>query len=82
MEKKMSKSDEIKQVVKEKYGEIAANNSSCCGPTSCCGTNTKVIDYSIMQDDYTGMDGYVAGAGCLTGFVIGPNINIISLPFI
>ena len=64
----MSKSDEIKQVVKEKYGEIAANNSSCCGPTSCCGTDNKVIDYSIMQDDYTGMDGYVAdadlGLGC------------------
>ncbi len=64
----MSKSDEIKQVVKEKYGEIAKSNSSCCGPTSCCGTDNKVIDYSIMQDDYTGMDGYVAdadlGLGC------------------
>ncbi len=64
----MPTNNEIKQVVKEKYGEIAANNSSCCGPTSCCGTKNKVIDYSIMQDDYTGLDGYVAdadlGLGC------------------
>ncbi len=47
---------------------LQQSNSSCCGPTSCCGTNNKVIDYSIMQDDYTGLDGYVAdadlGLGC------------------
>jgi arsenite methyltransferase len=64
----MNTNDEIKKVVKEKYGEIAEVNSSCCGPTSCCGTNNKVIDYSIMQDDYTELDGYVAeadlGLGC------------------
>jgi SAM-dependent methyltransferase len=64
----MQTTDEIKKVVKEKYGEIAKNNSSCCGPTSCCGTDSKVIDYSIVQDDYTGMDGYVPaadlGLGC------------------
>jgi len=64
----MLTNDEIKQVVKEKYGEIAESNSSCCGPTSCCGPSNKVIDYSIMKDDYTGMDGYVAdadlGLGC------------------
>ena len=54
-------------MVKEKYGEIAESGSSCCGPT-CCGPKSKVIDYSIMQDDYTNLDGYVAdadlGLGC------------------
>ena len=64
----MPTSEEIKKIVKDKYGEIAENDSSCCGPTSCCGPNNKVVDYSIMQDDYTGLDGYVAeadlGLGC------------------
>lgn len=64
----MQTTDEIKKVVKEKYGEIAKSNSSCCGPTSCCGTDSKVDDYSIMKDDYTKLEGYVAdadlGLGC------------------
>lgn len=52
----MPTDNEIKQTVKEKYGEIAVKTSSCCGPKS------KVIDYSIMKDDYTNLDGYVADA--------------------
>ncbi len=61
----------LKQIVKEKYAEIAGqsreeNASSCCGATSsCCGDSTT---YTIMADDYKGMDGYVAeadlGLGC------------------
>jgi len=58
----MPTNQEIKQIVKEKYGEIAEKSSSCCGPTS------KVVDYTIMQDDYTNLKGYVAdadlGLGC------------------
>ncbi len=64
----MPSNNKIKEMVKEKYGEIAEKNSSCCGPTSCCDTDNKVIDYSILQDDYSGLDGYVAdadlGLGC------------------
>ena len=45
----MLTNNEIKEIVKEKYGEIAENNSSCCAPTSCCGPTTKVIDYTIMK---------------------------------
>ena len=64
----MLTNNEIKEIVKEKYGEIAENNSSCCAPTSCCGPTTKVIDYTIMKDDYTNLKGYVAdadlGLGC------------------
>jgi len=64
----MLTNNEIKEMVKEKYGEIAESNSSCCGPTSCCGSTDKVVDYTIMQDDYTNLEGYVAdadlGLGC------------------
>ena len=58
----MLTNNEIKEVVKEKYGEIAEKKSSCCGSTS------KVVDYTIMQDDYKNLKGYVAdadlGLGC------------------
>jgi len=64
----MQTNEKLKQMVKEKYGEIAESSSSCCGPTSCCGTDNKVIDYSILQDDYSCLEGYVAdadlGLGC------------------
>jgi ubiquinone/menaquinone biosynthesis C-methylase UbiE len=59
----MQSSEEIKQVVKEKYGEIAAKKAEGCG---CCGT--KIVDYTMFQDDYSKLDGYVAeadlGLGC------------------
>lgn len=60
----------IKQLVKDKYSEIAAqskesNASSCCGATSCCD-NQDV--YSIMADDYSTLEGYNPdadlGLGC------------------
>jgi SAM-dependent methyltransferase len=64
----MPTNEKLKQMVKKKYGEIAESNSSCCGPTNCCGPENKVVDYTIMQDDYTKVDGYVAeadlGLGC------------------
>lgn len=64
----MFTNNEIKEMVKEKYGEIAEKDSSCCAPTSCCGPTSKVIDYTIMKDDYTNLKGYVAeadlGLGC------------------
>ena len=59
---------ELKEIVKQKYGEIAlqdkeVNASSCCGAGGC---STEV--YNIMTDDYTGMQGYNAdadlGLGC------------------
>lgn len=60
--------EQLKQLVKEKYGQIALqskdnNASSCCGATGC-----STIDYTVMADDYTKLDGYVAdadlGLGC------------------
>jgi arsenite methyltransferase len=65
----MQNDNEIKKIVKEKYGQIAKQSTSCCGPTSCCGTaNNKIVDYTIMKDEYAHLDGYVAeadlGLGC------------------
>lgn len=59
---------ELKQIVKEKYSEIAlqdkANNeASCCG-SGCCSTDVA----NIMTDDYSQMEGYNQdadlGLGC------------------
>jgi arsenite methyltransferase len=66
--KKMETEEQLKQIVKDKYAEIAlqdkeTNASSCCGATGC---STEV--YNIMADDYTKLDGYTAdadlGLGC------------------
>ena len=66
---KMESSDELKQVVKEKYGEIAkaAKNADSCGPC-CCGSEAKIVGYTVMEDEYDHLEGYVAdadlGLGC------------------
>ncbi len=65
----MQDEKEIKEIVKKKYGQIAEQSASSCGPTSCCGTtDNKIVGYTVMQDDYTKLDGYVAdadlGLGC------------------
>lgn len=61
-------SEQLKRLVKEKYGQIAeqskdTNASSCCGATGC-----STIDYTVMADDYSNLKGYVAdadiGLGC------------------
>jgi arsenite methyltransferase len=55
----------IKQVVKQKYSEIAVASSRKC----CCGSsNNKIVGYKIMKDEYDNLDGYLAeadlGLGC------------------
>jgi SAM-dependent methyltransferase len=59
---------ELKQMVREKYSEIASqeketNMASCCGAGGC---STEV--YNIMSEDYTALAGYQAdadlGLGC------------------
>jgi SAM-dependent methyltransferase len=65
----MKNETQIKELVKEKYSQIALqskdqNLSSCCGATGCCGDEV----YNIMADDYSKLEGYVAdadlGLGC------------------
>lgn len=64
----METQDNVKEMVKQKYSEIAlqdkeTNQSSCCGSGSC---TTEV--YNIMADDYTKLEGYNPdadlGLGC------------------
>lgn len=59
---------QLKEIVRQKYAEIAAqdketNMSSCCGSGGC---STEV--YNIMSDDYTSLEGYNPdadlGLGC------------------
>ena len=65
----MTTDNELKDLVKEKYSQIATqsrgqNLSSCCGATDCCDTD----GYTIMADDYSNLEGYNAnadlGLGC------------------
>jgi ubiquinone/menaquinone biosynthesis C-methylase UbiE len=65
----MQNNQQIKEIVKEKYSEIASqprsqNLSSCCGATACCGEEV----YNIMADDYSKLEGYNPeadlGLGC------------------
>lgn len=65
---KQSNDEAIKEMVRQKYSEIAlqdkdVNQSSCCGAGGC---STEV--YNIMTDDYTDLKGYNAdadlGLGC------------------
>lgn len=61
--------EDIKQIVKDKYSEIAKqakeqNAPSCCGATSC----GSVVDYSIFSESYEKLEGYNPdadlGLGC------------------
>lgn len=64
----MSTDEQLKNLVRNKYSEIAtqpktANQASCCGAGNC---STEV--YNIMSDDYSQLDGYQTdadlGLGC------------------
>jgi ubiquinone/menaquinone biosynthesis C-methylase UbiE len=64
----MQTENDLKDIVREKYSQIASqdkktNQSSCCGAGGC---STEV--YNIMSDDYTTLEGYNAdadlGLGC------------------
>ncbi len=64
----MPTQEDLKQLVKEKYSQIAnqeikVNLSSCCG----AGGNSEEV-YNIMTDDYTEVEGHVQdadlGLGC------------------
>lgn len=60
---------DLKEIVRSKYGEIAAqskiqNETSCCGATGCCDS----VDYTIFSESYDELKGYNPdadlGLGC------------------
>lgn len=64
----MKTSEELKNVVKERYTEIAnqskeENETSCCGEGGC-----STVDHAVFAEDYTKLGGYNAdadlGLGC------------------
>ncbi|PUZ23038.1 arsenite S-adenosylmethyltransferase [Chitinophaga parva] len=64
----MQTDEQLKELVKQKYSEIAlqdkdTNQASCCG-SGCCSTEV----YNIMSDDYSHLEGYNPdadlGLGC------------------
>ena len=64
----MENPKEIKELVREKYADIAnqsktVNEASCCGVGSCTG-----VDYTIFSEDYSKLKGYNPdadlGLGC------------------
>lgn len=64
----MKTSDELKELVKEKYSQIA-NQDKAFNQSCCCGAGTSSAEvYNIMTDDYTGLKGYDQeadlGLGC------------------
>lgn len=64
----MRNSEELKEIVREKYDKIAnrdkrENETSCCGVGDC-----YTVDYAIFSEDYSQLDGYNEdadlGLGC------------------
>jgi arsenite methyltransferase len=64
----MQTENELKELVKERYTQIASqsleqNAASCCGATGCCSDEA-----AIMADDYSNIEGYNSdadlGLGC------------------
>ncbi|TAK35751.1 MAG: arsenite methyltransferase [Saprospiraceae bacterium] len=58
----MKNSEELKEIVRQKYSEIALqskeeNEKSCCGAGGC-----STVDYTIFSEDYKALEGYAAGA--------------------
>src|SRR5688572_18521364 len=67
METLTTQSEQLKQLVKEKYGQIA-DQSKEQNETSCCGAGCGCGDTAIMAEDYSNLQGYATdadlGLGC------------------
>lgn len=76
-------SNDLKDLVKDRYGKIAASESMDCG----CGcSNDTVPGFSVFKDEYDGMEGYVPeadlnlGCGLPTVYAgINPGDTVIDL---
>lgn len=63
----METKEDVKKMVKEKYGQIALqsyteNAGSCCGTGGCA-----TVDYTVFSDDYSTLDGYNPDADLALG---------------
>lgn len=64
----METPNELKELVRQKYGEIAAGQDSCCSPSCCGSVESKTGVYNIMSESYEQLEGYNPdadlGLGC------------------
>jgi len=66
----MESNQEIKDMVRQKYGAIAdqpkqQNQSSCCGST--CGCSSSAVEFTVMAEDYAKLPGYAPEADLALG---------------
>lgn len=62
----MNTNQEIKEMVKEKYGAIA-QQSKLKNQSSCCGSGCFSVEFSVMAEDYAKLPGYVPDADLALG---------------
>lgn len=63
----MESAEQLKKLVREKYGEIAGADTGCCS-TTCCGVSeTSASDFTIFAEDYTQINGYNPNADLKLG---------------
>jgi hypothetical protein len=53
--------DEVRTLVRERYGAIAREVGNCCSP-SCCGPEVAPDGLNVIGDAYEGVAGRVADA--------------------
>ena len=58
----MENDQKVKEMVKEKYAGLAVKSQSCCG-----GGSSKIVGYTVMQDEYYNQKGYVPEADLKLG---------------
>lgn len=59
--------DNIKKIIRDKYGAIvnrtkSSQLSTCCGSSDSSACCSGISDYSVFNDDYSQVDGYIAEA--------------------
>ncbi|MEO0339364.1 MAG: arsenite methyltransferase [Bacteroidota bacterium] len=75
--------EDLKEIVRSKYAKLAVEKDQSCCSTDCCSPKDEV---TIMSEDYSKLDGYVAdadlnlGCGMPTEFArIEPGVTVLDL---
>jgi SAM-dependent methyltransferase len=63
----MRSQDETRTLVRERYGAIARDDSSCCAPSCCNGVDMAPDGLNVIGDAYAGIEGRLAEADLSLG---------------
>jgi SAM-dependent methyltransferase len=79
----------LKENIRKRYGRIAADGSSCCGPNCGCGSDSddETLIAAVMSDQYTNVDQQIVaasdlglGCGTPTAFAdLEPGMRVLDL---